>query len=389
MGINYIYHSNDGGDKWRRQSLPADTFNLREFCFLNENVGYIIGEMGLILKTSDGGKSWQKQKSGANNTNLMGLSFIDENTGWITGERYEPRGGILLHTTTGGTKWDTLSDRSDSILYYDVKFADENNGIIIGSYGFDNFTPINVYRTYNGGKTLTEISEFSGAHTRYLFLNNIDTLWTGGFGFAKSLDGGFTWDANYLFELKDSTLYGPPIFFNMLQINGKTGWAAVTYFSKSSELHYTDDYGYSWKLVNIPETFYPTSLTLSGKYLFVGGAYGFIMTNKPSTVDVNKEKQKEYTFNLQQNYPNPFNNTTVFKYILKYDSYIKVQLFNIIGAEIATILNENKLAGEYSLTLNSDKYFLSSDVYYIKISVIPFNKVSPEANKIIKTLLLK
>jgi hypothetical protein len=218
-----------------------------EFSFLNRNVGYIVGEKGLILKTEDGGNTWLRQKSSTDKHLLHGISFIDENIGWVVGEMDDgvKRGGVLLHTTNGGAKWDTLSDRSDGILYYDVKFIDKDNGILIGSYGYDNFSPIIVYRTSDGGKDLAEISEFIGAHTRDLVMNNIDTLWTGLFGFAKSFDGGFTWNTDYLIETKDSSLYGPPIFFNMLQINGKIGWAVVTYFSGGSELHYTDDFAYS------------------------------------------------------------------------------------------------------------------------------------------------
>ncbi|RJP64869.1 MAG: hypothetical protein C4539_13955 [Ignavibacteriales bacterium] len=393
IGINYIYHSNDGGETWKRQTLPADTFNLREFCFLNENVGYIIGEMGVILKTSDGGKNWHKQESGANKHYLMGLSFIDENTGWVTGEMDDgvKRGGILLHTTNGGVKWDTLSDRSDMILYYDVKFADENNGIVIGSYGFDNFTPIKVYRTYNGGKNLIEISEFYGAHTRYLFLNNIDTLWTGCFGFTKSFDGGFTWDISFHIEITDSTLYGGPIFFNMLQVSGKTGWAVLTSFSKDSELLYTDDYAFTWKLVDIPEDFHPTSVTAAGKYLFVGGAYGLIMTNKPSTVDVEKEKQNDYAFDLFQNYPNPFNPITKIKYALPAESYVELKIYDMMGREVRTLVNGYNGIGYKEISWdgkNNNGIEVSSSIYlyYLSAKSLEDGKIF---EKYAKMLLLK
>jgi hypothetical protein len=372
IGINYILHSNDGGETWKRQALPADTFDLREFYFLNENVGYIVGEMGLILKTSNGGNDWQRQESGANKHYLMGLSFIDENTGWVTGEMDDgtKRGGILLHTTNGGIKWDTLSDRSDMILYYDVKFVDENNGIVIGSYGFDNFTPIKVYRTYDGGKNLTEINEFTGAHTRYLFLNNIDTLWTGLFGFAKSFDGGFTWDANYSIQIKDSVFY-LPMFINLLQISGKRGWAIVYFLMSHTDLYYTDDYAFTWKLVKIPEDFHPTSITSAGKYLFVGGAYGLILTNKPTTVYVNEEKTKQYTFNLLQNYPNPFNPSTKITYQLEIEDHVKLTIYDVLGREIITLVDKVQKSGEHSVNWNgknSSGEEVNSGIYIYKLT---------------------
>lgn len=373
-----IIHTSDGGETWIKQVLPADTFNLREICLLNVNVGYIIGENGLILGTKDGGRTWLQQESGANKHYLMGLSFIDENTGWVTGEMDDgtKRGGILLHTTSGGVKWDTLSDRSDMILYYDVKFADKNNGVVIGSYGFDNCTPIKVYRTYDGGKHLTEISEFSGAHTRYLFMNNIDTLWTGLFGFAKSFDGGFTWDASYNIQIEDS-VFTLPMFINFLQINGKTGWAIVLFYSQtlSTVLYCTDDYAFTWKIVSVPEDFYPFCITSASQYLFVGGKNGKIITNKLTPVDINEEKTKQYTFNLLQNYPNPFNPETQIKYSLKEDAFVTLKIFDILGNEIATLVNEPMNQGIHSVNFSAEggsasggnKLRLSSRVYIYQL----------------------
>ena len=70
-------------------------------------------------------------------------------------------------------------------------------------------------------------------------------------------------------------------------------------------------------------------------------------------------------FGLYQNYPNPFNPATVIKYQLPVDANVKISLFNSIGEEIKTLVNENKQAGIYEYQFNAAGF--ASGVYYYKI----------------------
>ena len=73
-------------------------------------------------------------------------------------------------------------------------------------------------------------------------------------------------------------------------------------------------------------------------------------------------------FNLFQNYPNPFNPSTVIKYSVGQNSQVSIKVYNILGREVAVLLNEQKNPGEYELTFNSAKYNLASGVYFYKLS---------------------
>jgi len=68
---------------------------------------------------------------------------------------------------------------------------------------------------------------------------------------------------------------------------------------------------------------------------------------------------------LFQNYPNPFNPITTIKYQLKFSGWITLKIYDILGREVAVIVNEEKPAGDYSVTFNADK--LSSGIYFYKI----------------------
>ncbi|HEY6907409.1 MAG TPA: T9SS type A sorting domain-containing protein, partial [Ignavibacteriaceae bacterium] len=76
-------------------------------------------------------------------------------------------------------------------------------------------------------------------------------------------------------------------------------------------------------------------------------------------------------YSISQNYPNPFNPTTIIKYSLPEKNMVTIRIYNVLGSEVATLVNEVKPAGEYEV--NYDASNLSSGVYYYTISSGKFN----------------
>ena len=79
-------------------------------------------------------------------------------------------------------------------------------------------------------------------------------------------------------------------------------------------------------------------------------------------------------FSLEQNYPNPFNPMTKIKFSIPANNsgnekFIKLNVFDVLGREVATLINENKLAGNYEIDFNPAKYNLASGTYFYQISV--------------------
>jgi hypothetical protein len=72
---------------------------------------------------------------------------------------------------------------------------------------------------------------------------------------------------------------------------------------------------------------------------------------------------KEYS--LYQNYPNPFNPTTTIKFDLPKDGLVSLEIFDILGRRITTLVNENRTAGSYEQTFNASS--LASGVYVYKL----------------------
>jgi len=75
-------------------------------------------------------------------------------------------------------------------------------------------------------------------------------------------------------------------------------------------------------------------------------------------------------FALYQNYPNPFNPTTIIKYHLPQSSLVTLKIYDAIGKEVKTLVNEKQDAGDHSLTI--DAHNLSSGVYFYRIETNTF-----------------
>ncbi|MEJ2507811.1 MAG: T9SS type A sorting domain-containing protein, partial [Ignavibacteriaceae bacterium] len=81
------------------------------------------------------------------------------------------------------------------------------------------------------------------------------------------------------------------------------------------------------------------------------------------------------TFNLYQNYPNPFNPTTKIQFTIpdvgtSFMKFVQLKVYDILGNEIATLVNEEKPAGMYEVTF--DASYLSSGIYFYKLNAGDF-----------------
>jgi hypothetical protein len=82
-------------------------------------------------------------------------------------------------------------------------------------------------------------------------------------------------------------------------------------------------------------------------------------------VGVEDEETLPTEFALEQNYPNPFNPSTTFRYSIPQTSKVVIKVYDILGNEIATLMDEEKSVGTYELTWNASN--LSSGIYFYQL----------------------
>jgi len=111
------------------------------------------------------------------------------------------------------------------------------------------------------------------------------------------------------------------------------------------------------------------------RYNQLGGSSAFYVPIITSIENNNKHLTDKFI--LYQNYPNPFNPTTTIKYTVPFiqtshatSQRVQLKIYDILGKEVATLVNKNQSSGEYTLTFNASK--LNSGVYFYTLKAGSF-----------------
>ncbi len=88
------------------------------------------------------------------------------------------------------------------------------------------------------------------------------------------------------------------------------------------------------------------------------------------STDVKKETQKPSSYELSQNYPNPFNPSTIIRYTIPENGFVKIKIFDILGREVSTLINKEQNSGNYEVEFDASN--LTSGVYFYRIQAGDF-----------------
>jgi len=93
--------------------------------------------------------------------------------------------------------------------------------------------------------------------------------------------------------------------------------------------------------------------------------------SSPITAVEGKENERPAKYVLSQNYPNPFNTETKITYSLPVEEFVMIKVYDLLGREVATLVNKKETAGTHEYNLNASGF--SSGTYIYKMQAGNFN----------------
>ena len=119
---------------------------------------------------------------------------------------------------------------------------------------------------------------------------------------------------------------------------------------------------------------YVYALAVSGTNLFAGTSQGGVWRRPLSEMITDVDPVASglpHEFSLQQNYPNPFNPTTEIRYQTPEVSHVMLKVFDILGREVATLVDGIEEPGYHNVQWSTDNGQLSSGVYFYRLTADP------------------
>lgn len=373
---------------WEAVYSPVNMF-IYSVSFTNNSTGYIGTQAGMIYKTTNGGQNWTFQQLaglGGYDINEIFINPINNNHVYAAGND-----GSFHKTTNGGANW-SFVDLGSSHLRI-VVFFDLLHGIT-ASYGNQMFITSNGGNSWNTVSTgiLTENywSSFSAGNAVYVSAS--------GGKIIKSTNAGVNWVIQSINEdalvfslyFKDAnTGYAGTDGGKVYQTtNGGTNWFLLSVLNPAISIHsivsngadifLCGNAGCIFKRPAGSSTWYQQVSNYSSSFFdlcftdeFTGYAVGNNGTIRKTTNSgdpigiepVSGNTAVRYT--LFQNYPNPFNPVTNIEFSIPQRTYVKLIIYDNLGREVVTLVNEELPAGNYKTDLNANS--LSGGIYYYRM----------------------
>lgn len=363
-----ILKTTNSGTNWSSIYFGSNQYP-NSIYFANQSTGFLISAFGSspikIIKTTDGGSSWDSSGT----PKAFCMFFLNPSTGWTGGTRLDGDG--VYRTTDNGISWAKVSNPPTSYIY-SINFINYNTGFIAGQYE----QPINpensyyssrIYKTVNSGVTWSNVYSgplvYSGGNSVYKiqFANEY-------VGYALGRQGDP--EQAYLYKTTNSgnnwTLISILSNMNFLDfVNELTGWIG----GYQGTVLYTTDGGLSWNQQASGTSQNLLEIHMVNNYTgWIVGTSGTILatTNGGVTYIYPINSKMPISFNLYQNYPNPFNPSTKIKFSLPKGSYAKLFVYDILGREVAKLVNEQLKPGSYEVEWDGSNN--PSGVYFYRLT---------------------
>ncbi len=393
VGTNYygVVRSTDDGMNWETLNNGMYFTTIKSLVADSSGSLYAVVEGKGIYKSTDEGNNWNlvNIKDSLYNGSILSLTALQS-------------GGLMAYANYGGTyvttdytTWNPFTNPLAS------NYSSLTIGVSKNGYYFEGTSSGKIYRSPSSSDNWIDITDTLS--TNYIYKIGVkstgEVFVLSDVGVYRSTDNGDTWQnvngipATYNFSIAfspDGDIFiggggeGGGVYrstddgvdWTNLQegltnsgiLSLATNPGGSIYAGTFDGIFNSNDSGATWNYIGegLASTRINSLIFTQSQYLLTGtSGSGIFKSINPFITGIKDNKNLPAAFSLKQNYPNPFNPSTKINYTLPADEKVVLKVYNIIGREVAELVNQNETAGEHSLQFDGSG--LSSGVYFYSI----------------------
>ncbi|MCZ6701812.1 MAG: T9SS type A sorting domain-containing protein [Ignavibacteria bacterium] len=364
-----LFKSSDNGDSWININNGLQGLYVTSIVFNSAGEIFIgTGNGGGIFKSTDEGETWVHLNDPLINFTVKGLDINSSNHLFAA---ISNRG--IYRSMDNGNSWEEVNIGLTNFIFNSMfisKLGSIKDFIFISVGALGDIRA--VFRTTDNGNNWEHMNLSLSWQFAMTFTSNslgevyvgIQSQWHHTYGgVLKSTDGGYNWLG---------AGYSSQIVILILDRNEFIYTGTYDWFGGGLIVRTTNN-GANWQNFSsgLPNYWIETLVCNSQGILFTAINFEGIFRTIQTTTDVEEYYENvPNEFNLSQNYPNPFNPSTRIQYAVSSRLFVSLKVYDVLGNEIATLVNDEKAAGSYAVEF--DATGLPSGIYFYKLQVGSF-----------------
>jgi photosystem II stability/assembly factor-like uncharacterized protein len=314
-----------------------------------------VGSYYSIRRSLDGGNTWAACSTGVSTTVVSAMAKDASGNIYAGGYAQGGTKNGLFKSTDNGSTWTNIGLVGKTISCITVK---PNGTLFVGTaqtYGVMRSTDngLNWYQK-NTGLSFTNISDILIGNDGYIYAGDLNN------GVYRSVDDGDNWT-------QVNTGLGSTYVNCLIQ---RSGGAIFSGSSSSVQGVFTStNSGGQWNSFGLQDTSVSDFAIDSHSTIYAATYFGVYRKLDP-TVSVEMYPELSSAYSLDQNYPNPFSSSTNISFTLPSASMVKLEVYDMNGRLLSTVVSEKMNAGVYKYQWNAEN--IPSGIYYYTLHADSF-----------------
>lgn len=380
--------------QWTELSIGVNV-NLLSVSAVDDNTVWVCGSNSNVYRTTNGGSNWINSSGSGmpGGSTLYNIYAVNSSFALVTG--ISGISTFVCKTTNGGLTWTSVFQQNSAFINA-IWMRSSSEGIFVGD-------PINnyymIYKTTNEGSNWFSTGGFQAPSNEAGVVNSLyvvgDNVW-----FGTSTDPRLYYSTNWGASWNPQSVQNMNGVYAIYFLNSLTGMCGGP-----GGVSITTNSGVNWNMLTYPGTGYVNGISGTSNYWLITkyGRSAYLSMNNGnswtleyqapsnSTRNMGTKSRNGFKFwdvrndgsvgkrdlplavsqnnsqipteyQLEQNFPNPFNPVTNIKFNIPNSGNTKMILYDVLGREVLTILEERICEGKYEIQFNGSN--LSSAIYY-------------------------